>query len=283
MKLAFSTVACNDLGYIELADAATKTGVHAVEIRVGNDNSICGQKNENATAIKKYFDDKNIKVTDLGTSVTIVDYEPEKINAAMEWIKIASELGAKGIRIFLGNFITKFSQSEFYNYDGVVKSLCEICKNAMRYDVEIWIETHNEFSTGKVLKKLADDVGEENLKFIWDIIHPIEMGEAPEETMKYIGDKIAHVHIKDGRKSADEDAVSYIYTNLGEGELPVHGVIDILNKNDYDGYLSLEWEKMWRPEIADCYDDIYALLFDYKKFMSGIKYNLLPPLCSDEL
>jgi hypothetical protein len=33
--------------------------------------------------------------------------------------------------------------------------------------------------------------------------------------------------------------------------VPALETIDLLAKNDYKGYYSFEWEKMWHPEIAE--------------------------------
>ena len=49
-----------------------------------------------------------------------------------------------------------------------------------------------------------------------------------ERTFELIGDSIAHVHIKDGVKPPDPNREMYIYTKLGEGEMPISGVVSML-------------------------------------------------------
>lgn len=102
---------------------------------------------------------------------------------------------------------------------------------------------------------------------IWDIIHPIEQGEAPETTWELLQGKIAHVHLKDGVKNADPDWIDYTYTRLGEGELPIKEIVALLQAKGYTGYLSLEWEKQWRPEIRDEYESLDELLHDYNELL----------------
>ena len=46
-------------------------------------------------------------------------------------------------------------------------------------------------------------------------------------------------------------------------EAPIFEAIDILAKNDYKGYYSFEWEKMWHPEI----EEPEIALADYPKAM----------------
>ena len=35
----------------------------------------------------------------------------------------------------------------------------------------------------------------------------------------------------------------------GQGTMPIPEVVEILSTAGYDGYLALEWEKRWHPEI----------------------------------
>jgi len=264
MKKSFSSLACMSYSLSEIAECAASFGL-AVEIRLNNDGTICGITSEDE--ILEIIDKYKIKITNLGTSVALTDYEPEKIETAKKAISLAKVVGAKGIRIFLGRFIQFFSQGWEQNYDGIIKSLKEICLFGEKEGVEIWIETHNSFSTGKVLKKLIEDVGFSNLKIIWDIIHPIEQDESPEDTLRYLDGKISHIHIKDGVRSDNKDKVDYIYTKLGEGELPIEHILSLLHKNGYDGYLSLEWENEWRSEIKESYSSLSELLTFYNEFM----------------
>ncbi len=278
MKKAFSTVACMECTYDEVVALAVKAGMQAVEIRLDDDGGLFGLGKEAVPEVKKCFKEKGIEISDLGTSVALFGYEEEKIAKAKECINLASEAGAAAIRIFLGNFAKRFSDPVTDSYEGIVDALKEICDIAEKCGIEIWVETHNAFSTGKVLAKLIEDVGCDNLKIIWDIIHPIEYGETPDETLKYLMGKIAHVHIKDGRHSGDSNKIDYIYTKLGEGELPVGKIVKLLEKSGYSGYLSLEWESAWRQEIRDEYDSIEKLLCDYNEFMHKAENNLLPEI-----
>ena len=269
MKRAFSTVACMGKTYKEIAEYACDANL-AVEIRLDNDGGVLGLHGDDLKELSDYFNKNGVVVSNIGTSVALFDYEPQKIESAKKAIMSAKAVGASSIRVFLGGFIKKFSQENVHSYDGIVKALKELCEFAKENEAEIWVETHNNFSTGKVLKKLCEDVGYENLKIIWDIIHPYELGESPKETLDYLGDKIAHVHIKDGKKHEDPDMIDYVYTVLGEGELPIREIVGLLKDFGFDGYLSLEWENEWREEIKGKYTDIKKLLFDYNAFMDSI-------------
>src|SRR5205085_2226853 len=38
---------------------------------------------------------------------------------------------------------------------------------------------------------------------------------------------------------------------LGEGEVPVRDMLGLLSAGGYQGWVSVEWEKRWHPEIAE--------------------------------
>lgn len=176
MKRAYSTVACMKCSYEEIVDYAVQAGIPAVEIRLDENDRICGLPKEEVGKLVDCLHENHVKISDLGTGVTLLGYDTEKISRAKECARLAALTEAKGIRLFLGNFINSFSEQSSYDYDGIVKALQEICDDIKDTGVEIWVETHNEFSTGRVLRKLIDDVSRDNFKIIWDIIHPIEMG-----------------------------------------------------------------------------------------------------------
>lgn len=269
MKRAFSTVACQDLDYKEVANCAINSGLHAMEIRLHNGNKFFDLPIEEVPQAVAYFEERQITITNLGTSIVIKDYKTETVAIAKECVDLAVMTKAKGIRVFLGRFIKRFSEASEHNYEGIIKSLKEMCQYAETKEIEIWVETHNAFSTGMVLEKLIEDVDYDNLKIIWDIIHPYEFGESPQETFQYIGDRIVHVHIKDGVKQEDPDQLIYKYTKLGEGELPIAEVVSLLEKAGYKGFYSLEWENAWKPEIKDAFGSLPEILAHFNSFMNA--------------
>jgi len=61
---------------------------------------------------------------------------------------------------------------------------------------------------------------------------------------------IKHVHIKDS-VSVPSARHPYSYVLNGEGEFPAEDVFKILSENNYDGVVSLEWERKWHPYLPE--------------------------------
>ncbi len=281
MKRAFSTVAFPNMDYEEIVNSAAKNHV-AVEIRLDPQNNLFGRPRSDIPMITEAFKNAGVSISDIGTSVTIKGYNEEQVKKYCDCLDVAKAIGAKGARVFLANFFNKFTANLSYDYDGIVKALKEASDYGEKIGVEIWVETHNEFAKGEVLAKLWEDVGSNNLKFIWDFMHPLEQFETAEDTMKYIGDKVAHVHIKDGRKLPDINESNYYYTKLGEGDVPVAEMIALLENAGYDGYYSLEWEAAWKPQLKNLYLTPDELLKAYNDYFDSIEKNLLPIISSDK-
>jgi sugar phosphate isomerase/epimerase len=98
--------------------------------------------------------------------------------------------------------------------------------------------------------KLIQDATSPSARVLWDIYHTFRSGEVPAQSITMLGSAIAHVHVKDGRPSASSPEVWELYL-LNEGMVPLRETCSALRDSGYDGYLSLEWEKQWHPEIAE--------------------------------
>ena len=269
----FSTIACEELGYAEVISACTSYGLDGFELRLNRDGSaFTCRTEEDLIALKDAVCKAGLTISNLGSSVSFQEYDTEKLELVKQIIDTANILETRAVRIFLGFFSKRVNpELPTPDYTGIVKVLKELCAYGAEKNVEIWIETHNEFATGKVLKGLLKDVACTNLKIIWDIIHPIEDGETFEETWEMIGDSITHIHIKDGYDRKDPIWHDYYYTLLGEGELPVKEILNLLVEKEYQGFVSFEWESKWREELKDMDNSLDWVLKQFITYLDNWK------------
>ena len=59
-----------------------------------------------------------------------------------------------------------------------------------------------------------------------------------------LGSRIALVHVKDARAGGE-------LVPLGDGDVPVRESLALLAAAGYDGWLVVEWEKRWHPELDE--------------------------------
>ena len=252
MKLAFSTLPVQSFSAEQLAALCARHKM-AVEVRANQDGTFTYAK--------------DLPIVDIGTGICLFGYSAEQMAKAKAQIAQIHEKGVRAVRIFIGNFRRRHSDpAKPLDREGIVRAIQELCE----IGPEIWLETHNEYATGKAILPLLCDVNRENFGVIWDIMHPLEDGESVAETYASIGHAIRHVHIKDGKPFENADAHDFFYTKLGEGVVPIREIVACLEKNGYQGYYSLEWESMWRPELQGVYENPDVLLSDYQTYMEEI-------------
>lgn len=86
----------------------------------------------------------------------------------------------------------------------------------------------------------------------YDVSHPALAYEPLEETVRHLHNCIDFVHFKDVKRVIREDgSEGHDLVLLGEGITDTKEILIGLKKMGYDGYVSIEWEKLWRPSLPD--------------------------------
>lgn len=110
------------------------------------------------------------------------------------------------------------------------------------------METHGDAVYIADLVAIMETARHPAVGLVWD---PVNMWtvtkESPTEAYNALKRYIHHTHIKDAKLVDSKPQ----YTFLGKGEVPIFEAVDVLTKNNYRGYFSFEWEKLWHPELAE--------------------------------
>ena len=149
------------------------------------------------------------------------------------------------------------------NEDYVKESLKTIVAAAKKENVTFLVKTRGIYVDTGRLKNMLDVFADDSLGVLWDMHHPYkDNGESPDTTIKNLGGYVKLVHIRD---FADDGN----YTILGEGQLPVAGMMKALASIDYDGFVSLEWKPEWVKDVQD-----YSFIFPhYINYMSHFEHR----------
>lgn len=145
--------------------------------------------------------------------------------------------------------------------DSVKAVLSDILPLAEKAGKALLIETSGAFSDTAKLREVLNCFSSDSLGALWIMDIPYrECGEQPDVTIENLGAFVKHVHLKD----YEEDGA---YCLIGEGVLPVNEMMNALRSINYDGFISLEWDPLWLPEIDDC----ELILSHFENFMSRFK------------
>jgi fatty-acyl-CoA synthase len=143
--------------------------------------------------------------------------------------------------------------------ENTIACLEGVMKSAEKLGVTLLIETVGVFADTGALRDVLNHFASDNLAALWDLSHPYRTrGEAPDTTIENLGAYVKHVHIKDS--VVEDGAVKYCL--IGEGSLPVGEMMNALASINYDGFVCLEWDPRWMPEVAEL-DVILAHFANY--------------------
>lgn len=275
MKLSFTTLPCEGWSVEQLIACCRACGFAGIELKEGPQYALSlSTGEEELRQAAEQFRAAGIAVTNIGSRAIfngVREEEEQVFQELLQCIRMAQLLGARGVRIMLGTYLRYRNEPPRpLDRDKTISRIRQACDYAADRQVEIWIESHNEFSTGKALRELLDQVDRANCRVIYDIIHPYEFGESPEDTIRLLGSACAHVHIKDGVPFEDQQIHEWKYTMTGEGQLPLASILAALGSSGYDGYCSLEWEPMWRPELRELNIPLDTVFQSYAELMNRL-------------
>lgn len=160
--------------------------------------------------------------------------------------------------------------------DAVAEVIREVISDADEKGVALLIETTGIFCDTAALRELLESFACDSLAALWDMYSTFfTAGEGPEDTIRNLGAYVKHVHIKDAAKT--ENGTEFCL--IGEGQLPIKEMMLALRSVNYDGFISLEWDPDWCPELDDM-EIIFSHFVNYisqygdtSKAESALYYN----------
>jgi sugar phosphate isomerase/epimerase len=247
-KLAFSTLGCPGWTIEQAGEAARRYGYAGVELRLLDGEIIPADLDADGRArVKRAL--AGLGVPSVGTSCrfTSPDGAERARNRAdaERYLQLAADLGAETIRVFGGNLAE--GDTLEVGRDRIAESLNELALAAERVDVRIALETHDAMSAGQAVADVLARVPSAWVGALWDSHHPYRMGESAEQTYRLLEGRILATHVKDARREGDR----WQLLPMGEGEVPVREMLAALHGHGWSGWVSVEWEKKWHPELAE--------------------------------
>ena len=160
--------------------------------------------------------------------------------------------------------------------EAVADVIREVVPDAEEKGVALLIETTGIFCDTAALRELLESFACDSISALWDMYSTFfTAGEGPEDTIRNLGAYVKHVHIKDAAKT--ESGTEFCL--IGEGQLPIKEMMLSLRSVNYDGFISLEWDPEWCPELDDM-EIIFSHFVNYisqygdtSKAESALYYN----------
>ena len=251
MKLAYSTLACPDWTFEQCVEAAQRAGYEGLELRLLDGEIITSSlTREQRQRISTLAARAHLSIIGLDTSLRVAQTDAtsrsEQIGEGLALLELARDLEAPFIRVFAG---PPPGTSVEGAIAGAAATLEPLLPRARELGVAIALETHDAFSSSAVVAQVLKQIEDPIVGALWDFLHPYRVGETAQETARQLGGRLLHVHVKDGQRP-EEQQTEWKLTLLGEGDVPTLEMLAALRAIGYQGWLSVEWEKKWHPELV---------------------------------
>lgn len=274
----FSTVACPNWTIEQVLNAANEYGYQGVELRTLGAGSATLASDPALTdpeKIRNLFDNAKIKISCLATSVALHYKKSTEIQqaiaAAKTYIDLANQLGCPRIRTF-GNHIFP-GETKYTGIKRVANNYTLLADYAEENDIEIVIENSGSFSRAKELWQLLNYVNHPLVGVAWNVANAGTVGEGPGISVPNLNSLIRYAKFKD---TVIGEGTGFV--QLGEGDIEVERFLELLIGIGYTGWLCVEWDKAWLPNLAEPQDILpqaREILYEYLRPRLDKKGNQL--------
>jgi len=272
-------IAEDRLGYLGLINKAKEMGFDGIEYTDG------GYMNEpeSAKKIRERAAEQGIEVVALAVGANFIQGSggnlKDEIARVCKIVDYAAEMGAKLMRHDVA-YGFGGERKHTRGYDDALPRLAEGCREVTKYaeqkGVKTMTENHGYFSQDAYrVEKLINTVGHDNFGALVDLGNFMCADEDPWKSVAVLAPYAKHVHAKDFFKKSGMEiapgagwfqtrAGDYLRgTIIGHGEARIYQSIQILKKNGYDGFVTVEFEGM-----EDNLKGIQLGLENLKRFIS---------------
>src|SRR5271169_1116609 len=244
VRIAFSTLAFPDASLASAVSLGRRWGYAGVEFRLIDgeliDPAMPAAERARVTRVLA-----GLPVVAVDSSIRLTDEDPGP--ELRRFLELASDWESPLDRVFGGALAADRAERQ-EQLRAAARVLESSVPLARRLGVAIGVETHDDFSASSVVAELLALADPDWVGAVWDSHHPYRVGETPDDVYANLGRRILLAQVKDARRTPGGD---WELVLLGEGEVPVIQMLGLLAAGDYQGWISVEWEKRWHPEIAE--------------------------------
>ncbi len=207
-----------------------------VELRTGHAHGVeVSLSPEERRKVRELFRNSPVELASLGSAFEFHSADPEEvrknIEGAKEYARLASDVGAKGIKVRPNGLQTDRGIPEEATLRQIGESLAEVGEEAARLGVEVRLEVHGRGTSRlRNIRKILDFARHGNVFVCWNSNQSDLEDGGLEANFALLRDAVRFVHLRD------------LYIE----EYPWRKLFGLLSAAGYDGYCCAEI-----PESAD--------------------------------
>lgn len=239
MRLSVSTLGMPGEGLDRAIEIATGHGCAGLELRLHPDTGVhAGLDAAERRSVRERVERAGLEISALAGYAGICEPGPDEpvVEALLADLRLAADLGAPGVRVFPRGEDPAVGARRLKAVSGTAAALGR----------RVLVETHDSMATCAAVGRLLAEAGcPETTGAIWDLLHPWRHGEPPADSLAALGPYLSYVQVKDAVSAQDTTPVP-----MGTGSVPLEEAGELLRAAGYAGWVSLEWERTWYPQVA---------------------------------
>ncbi|MFC4557864.1 sugar phosphate isomerase/epimerase family protein [Virgibacillus kekensis] len=242
--------------FIELANTINLDGVELLDI-------YWQDKEKEIEEVQNVLQKYNLVVSAYDVTNNFVkgsaEERADEVEKVIDGIKVAKQLGTNIVRVFCGDIHGELTYQD--GQDWIVEGLKKSAEVAESEQVYLAIENHGLLAgKSEQVAEIIEKVNSPYVKSTFDTGNFLLVHQDPKEAFDRLKKEIVHVHFKDFRKKdPNEDVngfrstqgVELIGAVPGDGQVDLDYIVNGLKEIKYDGWLSIEYEGLEDPKIAN--------------------------------
>jgi sugar phosphate isomerase/epimerase len=265
---AFSSLGCPNASWEGLCDLCRRFGIRELEIRALEGMldlpEYLSKRFGSPAAWAAAVEAEDLHVSGLSTSLKLVGSKPDDRVAFLRFLPWADAVGGAPLRVFDGG-----TPEDGLSGNALQEALDTIDwwrleKARSGWISDIIIETHDSMVRSDEVCLLQRSLALP-VDILWDTHHTWKKGgEEVSATWQAIGQWVRHIHVKD---SIPQPSARHPFTYVlpGEGVFPLRHTLALLMDRQFDGVVSLEWERMWLPYLGEIEEALEAMQTLYEQ------------------
>ncbi len=258
MKLAFNSIANVGWDLPTLVMKAKEYGYQGIELRGLSGQMELPLASELAASparIAGLIRDTGVELVCLSSAASFHMPNPaevaQNLATARAYIELAARLSCPMVRVFAGEIprgkiLYERRETVLGRIANALRTLVPV---AAENGVTVVVENGGDFSDSAALWYLVDAVDSPVVQCCWSPFAARSRMERPTISIPRLGTKIAMVHVCDGKFAANGGLESY--ATPGQGDLEIPRMVQLLKGIAYQGYLVVDWPKLWVPSLAE--------------------------------
>ena len=230
----------------------TETGFESVELRTTHAHGVEVSLSKSVRAeVRKRIADAGLKLS-LASGFAYHWDDParlrENIEGTRQYLLLAQDLGALGIRVFPNALLVDQGVPEEQTIQQIARAVAQLGTFAADHGVELRLENHGRGTNRvSVLKRILDAADCPHVYMIWNCDRTDTEEPGLEENFNSVKDRIRHVHLHE----------------LSDPDYPYRKLFKLLRQNGYQGYCHAEIAASKEPiRLMQYYRALFLALQD---------------------